>query len=922
MSKEDLNLPKTSFSMKANLPHKEPGIVEFWDKINLYKQLREQSKGKEKFILHDGPPYANGNIHMGTALNKILKDVVTRFHQMNGKDSNYVPGWDCHGLPIEWKIEEQYKKDKKNKDEVPISEFRKECREFANKWIDVQKKEFKRLGVIGDWENYYSTMSFDAEASIVRELGKFLLEGSLYKGFKPVLWSTVEKTALADAEVEYKDHTSNTIYVGFKVESSKIKILNDSQIIIWTTTPWTIPANRALAYNKNLDYTVIEINDSSSNFNNQKIVVASKLLDTIIKGCELKKYKKIDSFKGEDFKETICSHPFKDLGYEYQVPMLDAQFVTLEQGTGIVHCAPSHGPDDFNLCLKHGIKSVDTIDDNGRYTKHIPKFEGIHVFKADEIIIEKLKECKKLLSNGKLTHSYPHSWRSKAPLIHRATPQWFISMESHKLRNIALKAIDETKFYPRRGKTRIRSMIETRPDWCVSRQRVWGVPLPIFISKKTGEPLKDLEVIENIAKIYEKEGSDCWFSDNPQRFLGKKYNKEDFIKSNDIVEVWFDSGSTHTFVLEKRKDLKWPASMYLEGSDQHRGWFHSSLLESCGTRKRAPYESVLSHGFVVDGKGLKMSKSTGNVISPNDILQKYGADILRVWVSASDYAEDLRIDFNILDQHAESYRKIRNTFRFLLGNLQDKKTDLDFTNLDISNWPELEIYMLHQIYELDKKIKNYFKEYSFHKLYKELLQFCSQDLSAFYFDIRKDALYCEPVNSKIRKASIKFLNITLDILLRWFAPIISFTTEEIYKIIYNNEKSIHLENFSTIPEKWLNKNLGNKWNQLKLVRQVCNVAIEVKRTNKELGSSLEADLEIFLDKKYLDLVKNIDLSEFCITSKAKAQILNGQKDLELFKLENIQGIGVLVKKAVGNKCPRCWKIFEESCNRCKNAKIT
>ena len=922
MSKENLNLPKTSFSMKANLPHKEPGIVEFWDKINLYKQLREQSKGKEKFILHDGPPYANGYIHMGTALNKILKDVVTRFHQMNGKDSNYVPGWDCHGLPIEWKIEEQYKKDKKNKDEVPISEFRKECREFANKWIDVQKKEFKRLGVIGDWENYYSTMSFDAEASIVRELGKFLLEGSLYKGFKPVLWSTVEKTALADAEVEYKDHTSNTIYVGFKVESSKIKILNDSQIIIWTTTPWTIPANRALAYNKNLDYTVIEINDSSSNFNNQKIVVASKLLDTIIKGCELKKYKKIDSFKGEDFKETICSHPFKDLGYEYQVPMLDAQFVTLEQGTGIVHCAPSHGPDDFNLCLKHGIKSVDTIDDNGRYTKHIPKFEGIHVFKADEIIIEKLKECKKLLSNGKLTHSYPHSWRSKAPLVHRATPQWFISMESHKLRNIALKAIDETKFYPRRGKIRIRSMIETRPDWCVSRQRVWGVPLPIFISKKTGEPLKDLEVIENIAKIYEKEGSDCWFSDNPQRFLGKKYNKEDFIKSNDIVEVWFDSGSTHTFVLEKRKDLKWPASMYLEGSDQHRGWFHSSLLESCGTRKRAPYESVLSHGFVVDGKGLKMSKSTGNVISPNDILHKYGADILRVWASASDYTEDLRIDFNILDQHAESYRKIRNTFRFLLGNLQDKKTDLDFTNLDISNWPELEIYMLHQIYELDKKIKNYFKEYSFHKLYKELLQFCSQDLSAFYFDIRKDALYCEPVNSKIRKASIKFLNITLDILLRWFAPIISFTTEEIYKIIYNNEKSIHLENFSTIPEKWLNKSLGNKWNQLKLVRQVCNVAIEVKRTNKELGSSLEADLEIFLDKKYLDLVKNIDLSEFCITSKAKAQILNGQKDLELFKLENIQGIGVLVKKAVGNKCPRCWKIFEESCNRCKNAKIT
>jgi len=917
MSKENLNLPKTSFSMKANLPHKEPGIVEFWDKINLYKQLREQSKGKEKFILHDGPPYANGYIHMGTALNKILKDVVTRFHQMNGKDSNYVPGWDCHGLPIEWKIEEQYKKDKKNKDEVPISEFRKECREFANKWIDVQKKEFKRLGVIGDWENYYSTMSFDAEASIVRELGKFLLEGSLYKGFKPVLWSTVEKTALADAEVEYKDHTSNTIYVGFKVESSKIKILNDSQIIIWTTTPWTIPANRALAYNKNLDYTVIEINDSSSNFNNQKIVVASKLLDTIIKGCELKKYKKIDSFKGEDFKETICSHPFKDLGYEYQVPMLDAQFVTLEQGTGIVHCAPSHGPDDFNLCLKHGIKSVDTIDDNGRYTKHIPKFEGIHVFKADEIIIEKLKECKKLLSNGKLTHSYPHSWRSKAPLVHRATPQWFISMESHKLRNIALKAIDETKFYPRRGKIRIRSMIETRPDWCVSRQRVWGVPLPIFISKKTGEPLKDLEVIENIAKIYEKEGSDCWFSDNPQRFLGKKYNKEDFIKSNDIVEVWFDSGSTHTFVLEKRKDLKWPASMYLEGSDQHRGWFHSSLLESCGTRGKAPFESILTHGFVVDGKGLKMSKSTGNVIAPEDVLKKYGADILRTWVAASDYAEDLRLDYSILEQHAESYRKIRNTFRFLLGNLKDQKTDFKLNSKEVEKWPELERYILHKIFTLDKAFEKYFKEYNFHKLYKELLNFCSLDLSAFYFDIRKDVLYCDDLKSTKRKICINLLSLTLEILLKWFAPILSFTTEEIFQIINTEKKSsIHLENFPKIPKNWEDKKLYEKWEKLKVIRNVVNAGIEVKRSNKDIGSSLEADIEIFLGKEYLELVKGINLSEYFITSIASVK--NIISDNKIFKLDDISNVGVLVKKAKGEKCSRCWKILENPCERCSS----
>ena len=465
-------------------------------------------------------------------------------------------------------------------------------------------------------------MSFEAEAGIVRELGKFLLEGSLYKGFKPVLWSTVEKTALADAEVEYKDHVSNTIYAGFKVENSKNNSLKDSSVIIWTTTPWTIPANRALAYNKDLEYSLVKVEDTSSDFKNQNIIVASKLLETTVKENGLEKYKIIDTFKGSDFEETICSHPLKKLGYNYKVPMFEAPFVTLEQGTGIVHAAPSHGPDDFNLCLKHGIKAIDTIDDSGRYTNNIPSFEGIHIFKADQLIIDKLKEEKKLLGNGKLTHSYPHSWRSKAPLVHRATQQWFISMESHELRKKALKAIDETDFYPKKGKERIRSMVELRPDWCISRQRTWGVPLPIFVSKKTNEPLKDPGVIENIAKIYEKEGSDCWFTDDPQKFLGNKYNKKDFIKSTDICEVWFDSGSTHSFVLEKRNDLKWPASMYLEGSDQHRGWFHSSLLESCGTRGRAPYESILSHGFVVDGKGLKMSKSTGNIISPEDILKK------------------------------------------------------------------------------------------------------------------------------------------------------------------------------------------------------------------------------------------------------------------------------------------------------------
>ena len=905
MSKDTLQLPKTAFSMKASLPLKEPEILKKWEKNQIFEKLRKKSKGKEKFVLHDGPPYANGHIHMGTALNKILKDMIIRFHQMNGKDSVYVPGWDCHGLPIEWKIEEQYKKKKKNKDEIPIKDFRQECREFARSWIEVHIKEFKRLGVVGDFENYYSTMSYDAEAQIVRELGKFLLDGSLYQGFKPVLWSTVEKTALADAEVEYKDHTSNTIFVAFKVKDTKKDFLKEASIIIWTTTPWTIPANKALAFNNSIEYSLLEI-DPLEYFKEKKIIIATNLVDSVIKSCEIKNYKVLKTFKGSEFQGTICNHPFLKMKFSHDIPMLEAGFVDLEQGTGIVHCAPSHGPDDFNLCLKNNIKSSYTVDNAGLYTNEVPYFAKTHIFKADALVIEKLKEQQRLLKNDKLLHSYPHSWRSKAPLIYRATPQWFISMEKNSLRNKAIKAVNDTNFYPEKGKDRLLSMIEGRPDWCVSRQRVWGVPLPIFINKKTKEPLRDQKVIDRIAKIYEKEGSDCWFTDESKKFLGENYDPNNFEKLNDIVEVWFDSGSTHSFVLEKRKDLKWPADMYLEGSDQHRGWFHSSLLESCGTRGSAPFKSILSHGFVVDGKGLKMSKSAGNVIAPEDILKNYGADILRAWVASSDYAEDLRIDKNILAQHAESYRKIRNTFRYILGNLNDNFVKTDLEKINLSKFTELEKYMLHKIYILNENFHKNFKSYTFHNLYKELLNFCTVDLSAFYFDIRKDSLYCDDLKSEKRKNCILVLNIILECLLKWFAPILSFTTEEIFTLVNKgNGKSIHLERFSEIPLKWKNEELNEKWIKIKKIRDITNISIENKRANKVIGSSLEAKVKIKLNKEMYEFAKNFDFAEICITSEAEIILdekLNDEADVETIKAE-------------GKKCKVCWKIIKGKCER-------
>ena len=910
MSDTKVNLPKTQLGMKANLPTKEPELLKFWSEINLYDNLRSNSLTKKKFVLHDGPPYANGNIHIGTALNKILKDIIIRYQQMSGKNAVYVPGWDCHGLPIEWKIEEEYKKKGKDKKNISIIEFRKECRDFASSWIAKQKDQFKRLGVEGDWKNPYMTMSKEAEAQIAVEILKFLQNGGLYNGYKPVLWSVVEATALADAEVEYADHKSNTIFTKFPIQG-KLEELDDVKIIIWTTTPWTIPCNRALAFNSNYEYSILEV---LQNDKKEKILVATQLVEQVLKECNISDYKILHSLKGAKLSGAKCYHPFKKYGYDFDVPLLDAEFVTLEQGTGIVHIAPSHGPDDFNLGLKNNIRAENTIDDNGHYTNVIKKFEGIHIFKADKIIIEELQINNSLLGSGTLLHSYPHSWRSKAPLVHRATPQWFISMDTNELRNVSLKAIDNTIFYPAVGKNRLRSMIETRPDWCISRQRFWGVPIPIFVHKKTGKPLVDKEVFEKIEEIFKQEGSDAWFTKKSQDFLGSKYNENDFTKVNDIVEVWFDSGSTHSYVLEKREDLKWPADMYLEGSDQHRGWFHSSLLHSCGTRGRAPYESILCHGFVVDGKGQKMSKSLGNVISPDDVIKKYGADILRLWVVASDYSDDLKIDDSILEQHSQSYRKIRNTFRFVLGNLNDT------ANLDVEvneqELEEIEKYILHKVSSLDKAFTGLNTKYELHKIYVDLLNFCTVDLSAFYFDIRKDILYCDDLNTKKRINCITVLSIILKFLLKWFSPILVFTCEEIYQIIKknNSKESIFLCDFPKFPEQWFNEKINEKWIFLKTLRSEINNYIEQKRNEKIIGSGLECSVHISLDNKYNTHLSDIDLAELFICSEVT--INNKEKKFEEIKSEgSIDTLKVIVEKAEGSKCTHCWKVLKNKCYR-------
>ncbi len=916
--KDSILLPKTEFSMKADLPKKEPAILDSWQKNNLYENLRNDSKDKEKFILHDGPPYANGHLHMGHALNKILKDIIVKYQQLLNKNSIYVPGWDCHGLPIEWKIEEEYRAKKKNKDDVPVLEFRKQCRDFANKWIDIQKKEFQRLGVIGDWDNPYTTMHYHAEAQIVRELGKFLENGGIYKGHRPVLWSVVEKTALADAEVEYQDHKSTTIYTCFPIEKSSKPKFSDHSIVIWTTTPWTIPGNRALAVHEDIEYQSLTINKNDIN---KKIIIAKDLIENFIQENEISDHTLNFEINGKELIGLNCKHPLFESGYDFTVPVLHGEFVTTEQGTGIVHICPVHGMDDFLLGKQHNLELPMTIDEGGIYYEHIPVFAGKHIFKVDQDVCDEINKCNNLISQGVLIHSYPHSWRSKAPLVYKNTSQWFISMEINGLREKALEAIDQTDFFPKQGQNRLKSMIQDRPDWCVSRQRVWGVPLPIFVNKKTGEPLRDNKVIERIASIYEQEGGDAWFNSEPSRFLSPEYDSNEYEQVKDVVEVWFDSGSTHSYVLETREDLQWPASMYLEGSDQHRGWFHSSLLESCGTRGRAPFESILSHGFVVDGKGRKMSKSIGNVISPDEIINKYGADILRIWVVASDYSEDLKIDNQIINYQIDSYRKIRNTIRFLLGNLNNFSVN---DAVQLEQMPDLEKYILNKISQMNNELKSLVQRHDYHGIFVKLLNFCTLDLSAFYFDIRKDSLYCDGKDSLKRRSVSTCLHILFDFLSKWFSPIISFTSEEAWQSRHQDNSTSILS--QTITEKdftYSNSNLENTFDELKRVRKSVTAALEIKRNEKLIGSSLQAKAIIYIPSEIKQKLSTLNLAEMCIVSDVEIRDI-AEKTPTSMNFEE-EDIFVDICLAEGDKCQRCWTILPEVkdnhnhlCSRCDN----
>ncbi len=968
-----LYLPQTEFPMRAGLPEKEPVIVKRWQDMDLYRRLREDAKGRTKYVLHDGPPYANGNIHIGHALNKILKDVITRSFQMRGYDSNYVPGWDCHGLPIEWKIEEEnYRSKGKQKpdlsDPAAMVEFRRECRRYAEHWIKVQGEEFQRLGVVGDFKNPYTTMAYHAEARIAGELLKFAKSGQLYRGSKPVMWSVVERTALAEAEIEYHDYESDTIWVKFPVvtvdnaphsepdfhanfdknivrkdvdpnDISDLVIdrgsLVGTSVVIWTTTPWTIPGNRAVAYSPRVNYALYEITASENDFGPQpgeKLIFAANLAEESFAKAKLK-FRRLGVVSTEELADATLSHPLKGLGggYEFPVPMLPGDHVTDDAGTGFVHTAPGHGREDFDAWMdaapelrSRGIDTLIpfTVDDAGYLTKDAPGFgpdrEGgaARVIDdngkkgdANKAVIDALIERNMLFARGRLKHQYPHSWRSKKPIIFRNTPQWFVHMDldlkdGTTLRTRALKAIDETRFVPQAGQTRLRAMIEERPDWVLSRQRAWGVPICVF-ADADGNILQDDAVNQRITEAFAKEGADAWFAEGAkERFLGN-HDPRKWMMVKDILDVWFDSGSTHAFTLEDRPDLKWPADVYLEGSDQHRGWFHSSLLESCGTRGRAPYNAVVTHGFTMDEEGRKMSKSLGNTVVPQDVIKQSGADILRLWVVTTDYWEDQRLGKTILQTNIDAYRKLRNTIRWMLGTLAHD----DGSTMPVTAMPELERLMLHRLAELDQVVRAGYDAFDFKRVARALTDFMNVELSAFYFDIRKDALYCEAPSSPKRKAAVQVVRHLFECLTTWLAPMLPFTTEEAWRDRYPDRESVHLEQFPAVSSEWCNEALEEKWNKIKDVRRVVTGALEIERARKTIGSSLEAVPVIYMsDASLMQAIVGVDMAETAITSAL--DLVEGAAPAGAFSLPDVPGVAVVVGKAEDRglkKCARSWR---------------
>ena len=961
-----LNLPQTDFPMRAGLPEKEPAIVKRWLDMGMYRRLREDAAGREKFVLHDGPPYANGNIHIGHALNKILKDMITRSFQMRGFDSNYVPGWDCHGLPIEWKIEEEnYRSKGKSKPDLSepaaMIEFRRECRAYAEHWIKVQGTEFQRLGVVGDFDNPYLTMAYHAESRIAGELLKFAMSGQLYRGSKPVMWSVVERTAVAEAEIENADYESDTIWVKFpvregvhgKVPGSRVEKndmdhewniqakwtfdeqFHNASVVIWTTTPWTIPGNRAVNYSPRVSYGLYEVGEVQNDFGprpGEKLIFADALAEDAAAKAKLT-LNRLRSVSAEQLGALTLSHPFKGLGggYEFPVPMLAGEHVTDDAGTGFVHTAPSHGREDFDAWMDAApelrARGIDTslpftVGDDGFYTKDAPGFgpdrEGgaARVIDdngkkgdANKAVIDALIAKNMLFARGRLKHQYPHSWRSKKPIIFRNTPQWFVHMDldlkdGTTLRTRALKAIDDTRFVPAAGQTRLRAMIEERPDWVLSRQRAWGVPITVFVDAD-GNVLKDEAVNQRIVDAFEAEGADAWYAEGAkERFLGN-HDPAKWSMVKDILDVWFDSGSTHVFTLEDRPDLKWPADVYLEGSDQHRGWFHSSLLESCGTRGRAPYNAVITHGFTMDEEGRKMSKSLGNTVVPQDVIKQSGADILRLWVATTDYWEDQRLGKTILQTNIDAYRKLRNTIRWMLGTLAHD----DGATVPLEKMPELERLMLHRLAEMDELVRAGYDAFDFKRVARALSDFMNIELSAFYFDIRKDALYCEGPSSLKRKAAVQVVRHLFECLVKWLAPMLPFTTEEAWLDRYPGKESVHLEQFPNVPPEWRDAALEKKWRKVKDVRRVVTGALEIERARKTIGSSLEAVPVVHMtDTALKEAIAGIDMAEIAITSGL--EITDGQAPADAFMLPDVPGVAVVVEKAEDRglkKCARSWR---------------